>query len=334
MTKYFLPKALKHGEVVAIISPSAPTSYYCPKRFLRGIKMLGLMGYKVKIEKNTHKCLNHTAGGIEDRISDIHSAFSDKEVKAIICTIGGMNSNTLIDRLDYELIKNNPKIFCGFSDITVLQLAIFKMTGLITFSGPALLPTFADYPEMQEFSKNHFTHIVSNIDENNLGQLPTSNKWTDEYLVWDTEDSQPKNFKSNDGWKILKVGQSKGILLGGNLGAMMTLAGTKYWPNFNNKILFIDIDDEERPNSVDRYLTQLNTIGVFDKISGLLVGRLHSKTGFKKKNYFENLLMSIVGNCSFPVIINMDFGHTDPLLTLPIGISVEIDTRKLSVLLT
>jgi len=334
MVNFLLPKALKLGELVSIISPSAPTSFYCPKRFLRGIKMLERMGYKVKVEKNARKCLNHTAGGVDDRISDIHSAFGDKDVKAIICTIGGMNSNALIDRLDYELIKNNPKIFCGFSDITALQLAIYKMTSLITFSGPALLPTFADYPEMHEFSRNHFTHIISNIGENDLGKLPISDKCTDEHLVWDSEDSRSKKFKSNDGWKILRAGQTKGILVGGNLGAMVALAGTKYWPDFDNKILFIDIDDEERPNSVDRHLTQLNTIGVFNQISGLLVGRLHCRTGFKKKNYFEDLLMSILSNYSFPIITNLDFGHTDPILTLPLGINVEMDANKPIILLT
>lgn len=331
MANLLFPKPLKLGEVVSIISPSSPASFYCPKRFFRGIKMIELMGYKVKIEKNVRKRLNHTTKGVDERVSDIHSAFSDKSVKAIICTIGGMNSNALIERLDYELIKKNPKIFCGFSDITVLQLAILKMTGLVTFSGPALLPTFADYPEIQEFSRKHFVHIINNIGKNDLGKLPVSDKWTDEYLAWDIEDDKPKKLKINNGWKILKTGQSRGFLVGGNLSAMMTLAGTKYWPDFNDKILFIDIDDEEKSSSVDRYLTQLNVIRVFNKIKGLLIGRLHSKTGFKKKKYFEDLLMSIVDNFYFPIIINMDFGHTDPILTLPVGILVEIDTRKPSV---
>lgn len=331
MNNFLLPETLKPGEVVSIVSPSAPTSFYCPKRFLRGIKMLESMGYKVKIEENARKVFNHTAGTVEDRVSDIHSAFRDKKVKAIICTIGGMNSNALIDKLDYKLIKSNPKIFCGFSDITVLQWAIYKMTGLVTFSGPALLPNFAEYPEMHEFSKNHFVNIISNIGKNDLGKLPVSNQWTDQYLAWDIEDNKNRNFIRNDGWNILRSGESNGILIGGNLAAILTLAGTKYWPNFSNKILFIDIDDEERPNMVDRYLNQLNTINVFNKIRGLLIGRLHGKSAFKKNNYFEDLLISIVGKYHFPIIINMDFGHTDPLLTLPIGLPVEIDTRKMHV---
>ncbi|MDO8729023.1 MAG: LD-carboxypeptidase, partial [bacterium] len=172
---------LKKGDLISILSPSAGLGELFPHRIENGIKYLEKIGFKVEVEKNALKRKNWVSGSIKERVDDIHSAFKNKKVKAIICTIGGNHSNQLLKYLDFKLIRNNPKIFLGYSDITVLHNAIYKKAGLRTFYGPCIISEFGEYPEMLPFTKNYFDKTLI---EGAVGNIKPSKEWTDEFLNW------------------------------------------------------------------------------------------------------------------------------------------------------
>ncbi len=320
------PKLLKPGDTVGIISTSSPVAAACPNRFQRGISELESMGFKVKIGKNALKRIGHLAGTVEERLEDLHEMFQDHEVKAIINTIGGYNSHQLLEYIDYNLIKQNPKIILGYSDFTAILLAIHKKSELITFMGPALLPQFGEYGGMLEYTKKIFKDVL--MTQNDEIRIPPSKYWTSEFLAWDIEDNRPRQLTKNEGPLIIKEGRARGSILAGNMGTMLLLAGTEFLPTFDNKILFLEEDEQENPGTIDRYLTQLRHMGVFEKINGIVVGRFHPKVEFSQDYTFIDIICQATKGYDFPIVYNVDFGHTDPMMTIPNGIDVEVEASN------
>ncbi len=150
------PERLQKGDKIGIVSPSSPVAAFCPKRLQRGVGELEKRGFTVKLGKHVLEHYKHTAGTVQQRIEDLHAMFADDEVKAIVCTIGGLNSNQLLEFLDYDLIQKHPKIFMGFSDITALLNAVYAKTGLVTYLGPALLPQFGEYGGTLPYTWGYF----------------------------------------------------------------------------------------------------------------------------------------------------------------------------------
>ena len=181
-TAGILPQVLKARDTIAFISPSARLNRVFPTRVCRAEEAFEKLGFRVKIffSDVSPPTFRET---VLLRCSEIHSAFLDPEVKAIICTIGGLSANELLPHLDYDLIKANPKIFCGYSDITLLHHAIFTQTGLHTFYGPAAITQFGEFPEPLDFTIKHFQKVLQNAEEA-IGSLPRSIAWTEEFLDW------------------------------------------------------------------------------------------------------------------------------------------------------
>lgn len=298
---------------------------FCPNRLQRGIQELKKHGFQVKLGEHVSKHYKHMAGTVQQRIEDLHAMFADNEIKAIICTIGGYNSNQLLEFLDYDLIKQHPKIFVGYSDITAPLNAIYAKTGLVTYLGPAILPQFGEYEGMLPYTWEYFEKILMQTER---VHVRASQQWTDEFTPWDKEDNRPRATKSNEGIKIiLKSGlTSSGTLIGGNLGTLLLLNGTSYMPNLEGTILCVEEDEIETPATVDRFLTQLRHIGAFSKIKGMLIGRFNSKVGFKKEDSLEDVVLAATEGYDFPILYDLDFGHTDPMLTIPIGGHCEMGT--------
>lgn len=324
-----LPKALKKGDTIGIISPSSAVTSFCPLRLQRGVDELKKLGFEVKIGKHATKKFKHTAGTIEERIEDLHTMFSDEDIQAIFCTIGGLNSHQLLDYIDYDLIATNPKIFMGYSDITALLNAITKKTELITYLGPAVLPQFGEFGGILEYSWDFADKIL--IHPETSVEVTASNEWTDEMLWWDKEDDRPRKTSPNTGMKVLQHGEASGQLWGGNAGTLLLLAGTPYMPNLDGAILCLEEDEDESPGTIDRYFTQLRHIGVYEKISGMLIGRFHSKAGLSPEDNIEDIVSTAVRGYDFPIIYDMDFGHTDPMITIPIGGSCTVSTEPLHI---
>lgn len=322
------PAKLNKGDTIGVISPSSPVAAFCPRRLQRGVEELENHGFRVKLGKHTSERYKHTAGTIRQRIEDLHTMFADDAVKAIFCTIGGLNSNQLLEHIDYSLIKAHPKIFMGFSDITALLNAIYTKTGLVTYLGPAILPQFGEFGGMLPFTWEYLEKVLMNT--NNVRIMP-SEEWTDEFTPWDKEDNRPRVMKPNDGIKILKSGNASGIMVGGNIGTFLLLNGTTYIPSLKDVILCVEEDEVETPATIDRFFIQLRHIGAFSKIKGMLIGRFNSKVGFKKEDALEEIVLAATEGFDFPILYDLDFSHTDPMITIPIGGRCEMNAGEKSV---
>lgn len=297
-----IPKKLQIGDIIGIISPSGRVSKELENQFNKGVNFLKNLGFKVKVGKNALKNTLKYSATPQEKADDINSMFANKEVKAIICSQGGANSNSILPLLDFEIIKNNPKIFLGISDITVLLNAIYQKTELVTFHGNDV---------MFGFGREHTTYdeqeFIDRLAEGKVGEV-----------------------KHNSEWKCVREGISEGILVGGNLGCINKLAGTEYFPEFKDKILFLeDHDASTSPDKVECYLSQLKQIGVFEKIKGLWIGYYNHKS----KISYEEVVMNVLKDYDFPILKCDDFGHNTANTTIPIGTRIKLDATNKQVVL-
>ncbi len=339
MAKYNIKKLVKAehlsvGNTIGIVSPSSGMAGRLPHRVERGVKMLEKMGFKVKLGRNALKVTDYTAGSAEDRAEDLNDFFTDPSIKAIISFIGGFHSNQIVKFLDLKAIKKSPKIFMGYSDMTVLHYVLYSKCDLVTFYGPAVLTQFAENPAILSYTKEYFEKAV--MSNKPIGKLQPSDFYTDEVLNWfEKKDlERPRNTKKNIGWQWLKKGKSAGPILGGCITSMMRLRGTDYWPNFQGKNFFWEIPEGscdftkgESISRVDSYLTDLKLSGVFDGIKGMIIGRPFGYTE-KESLDLQNIVIKNMKNYDFPILYNVDIGHTDPILTIPLGMMSELDSDK------
>lgn len=296
------PPALKKGDLIGIVSPaSSPDDF---SRIEKGISYLEGLGYSVKLGKHIYKRLGYLSASDDERAEDLNEMFADPQVRAIICVRGGYGTPRILDKIDYRVIKRNPKIFVGYSDITALQLAIFKKTGLITFSGPMLAVDI--YSNFDAYSEEFFWMIL-------------------------TSKAKKIEIKNPDGVDIsvLKHGKTTGTLLGGNLSLLASIVGTKFQPDFSDSILVIE-DIGEEPYRIDRYLAQLKNAGIFDKINGCILGQFTDCVPKEpeKSLTLEQIFQDYFGNLKIPVISNLSYGHIPQKVTLPIGARIKIDTKR------
>lgn len=334
MKKLLKAKCLQKGDTVGIVSPSAPLAGLLPHRVKRGVKMLEKLGFKAKIGKHALKVTQHTAGSPEERAEDINDFFRDRSVKTLISFIGGNHSNQVLEYLNFDLIKRNPKAFIGYSDATILHFALYTQAKLVSFYGPAVLTQFAENPEIFPYTKEYFKKAL--MSPKLIGKVKPSLEWTDEILDWFKKDDlkRRRRMKKNKGRQWLKKGKAKGPILGGCIVSMMHLRGTRYWPDFSGSVLFWEIpesDDDftkgESPENIDAYLTDLELSGIFNRIKGMIIGR---PFGYGKKQIIQliEIIKERTKEYNFPVLFNVDIGHTDPIITVPLGTEVKIDSDK------
>lgn len=273
------------------------------------------LDFKVSFGKNVKKSINndYKCASIEDRVSDLHDAFTDKNVKAILTVIGGYNVNQILDEIDYNLIKNNPKILCGFSDITALTNAIYAKTGLITYSGVHFSSFGMKYGF--EYSLEYFKKMFL---ENEWIQIDSSKEWSNDSWFSNQEN---RNFEKNEGMQIITEGKAKGKIIGGNLCTLNLLQGTEYMPDIDNSILFIEDDGlvgKEFVREFDRDLQSLLHSAKHKNIKGIVIGRAEkvSEMNYEK---WVNILKTKKQLKNIPIIINANFGHTTPIFTFPVG---------------
>lgn len=313
------PMALSRGDAIGMISPSARLNANQLSRVASNARFLEKRGYKVKLGKNLRKGYGHNAGTVEERLDDLHSMFEDGEVAAIMASRGGYNSNELLDRIDYGLVRRNPKIFCGFSDITFMHCALHKKTGLVSFYGPMGVTLF-DLPEPAgDYMYRRFHEVVA--EGRSRLELRQSKGFTNS---WGSRRVDLKRQRRTS-WKALRPGVAKGALAGGHIYTILNLAGTGYFPDLDGRILFWE-DTESTTAHTERYLWQLRMMGVFDRISGMLVGRPNAdeyKT-MDRSYGLDRVILDATKGYDFPIITSMDFGHTLPMMTLPYGIMAEM----------
>jgi len=322
------PAALQPGDTIGIISPSWFGGAAFVPRAERGIAELRRRGFRVKVASHAFNNRGHVSDTAEHRAEDLHAMFADPDVKAIICTIGGNHACHLLPLIDWNLVRANPKIFMGFSDITVLNVAIWTMTGLVTFNGPSLLTDWAEFPEMSEFARTFALRAIAAVEP--IGDFAASPIWTDEFLDWATgEDlTRPRACKLTTGWRWLSLGKATGPLIGGCLESLQHLRGTRYWPDLAGAILFLETSEEHpSPMDVDALLMDLENMGVFAQITGIVLARPY---GYREadKDRLHEVIAERTATFGFPVLVDVDCGHTSPLLTLPLGCTAVLDADE------
>lgn len=321
LVRLLKPPPLKTGDTIGIVSPASGVAAFCPRRLMRGVQHLQDLGFRVLIGTNAQKHSGHTAGTRDERLADLHEMFQNPLVSAIITTIGGYNSHQLLDALDYSLIKAHPKILMGYSDITALLLGIYSQTKMVTFMGPQVLPQLGDYGGSLKYTRKHFLSVLAGGRSHAMGPAPA---WTEERLEWEVADDRPRALKANKGWSVLNPGSAQGPLFAGNMSTLLLLAGTPYLPDLTGAILCLEDDETVSPAIVDRYLTQLRQMGVYDRIAALVIGRFPSDVRFTDEDPLEAIVRSATRGYAFPIVTDADFGHTDPIMTLPNGITARL----------
>ena len=309
-----IPNKLKAGDEVRVIAPSRSMVILgedCKKIATERLESLGL---KVTFGKHVMESdSDYMCASIESRVEDLNEAFRDKNVKAILTVIGGFNSNQILDYIDYDAIKENPKIFCGFSDISALSNAIHAKTGLVTYSGPhyssfGMLKGF-DY-EMEYFKKMFF--------QEEEFEITSSNEWSDDAWFIDQEN---RTFFQNEGMFVINEGDAEGDIVGGNLCTINLLQGTEYMPDISNKVLFLEDDDMAGKiylMEFDRNLQSLMHMPEFKTVKGIVLGRSQVATAMTKEKWIK-LIKNKKELASIPVVAGADFGHSTPIFTFPVG---------------
>lgn len=299
------PNRLKAGDTLGLI---APGSYISEEELKDSVANLEKLGFKVIYNERILSKSGYLAGDDKARAEELNFIFADKKVKGIFCARGGYGCQRILPMLDYELIRKNPKVLIGYSDITALLNAIYVETGLITFHGPVGISTF------NEFSVTYFNEVLVHPEK-------------DLVLI----SAQDEDQKENAGITTIVSGKAVGELVGGNLSVINSLIGTKYDFNGEGKIIFLEEIGEE-PYRIDRMLTQLIQCGKFEKATGIVMGVFEDCEPKKKDPSFSTsfslleVLFDRLSNLNIPVIYGLSFGHIKNKFTLPVGIKAELDT--------
>jgi len=315
-----IPPKLKKDDTVRVIAPARSLGMsWIQEVKEKAIIKFEAIGLKLTFGKHVNEINEFDSSLIESRIEDLHDAFRDENVKLVITVIGGFNSNQLLKYIDYNLIKNNPKIICGYSDITALANAIYAKSGLITYSGPHFF-NFGDEKSF-DYTLEYFKKCFFQTEPYEI--IPSS-KWSDDRWANDQEN---RTFVNNKGFLVINDGNVSGTIVGANLCTLNLLQGTDFMPRLQDTILFIEDDYESLSHTFDRDLQSLIHQPGFDKVKGIVIGRFQNKS-----NMTDDLLIKIIKTKqelnNLPVIANADFGHTTPMITFPIGGIVEIKANK------
>lgn len=314
MKKIYPPK-LKRGDQVRIIAPARSLKIISRNTQDIANKTFSDLGLLITFGKHINESDEFSSSSIKSRIDDLHTAFTDKEVKAVISVIGGFNSNQLLRYINWDLIKKNPKVFCGYSDITALNNSIFAKTGLVNYSGPAY-STFGKLLD-SEYTIEYFKKCLF---EAQPIDIRPSKKWDDRKWWVNQKD---RRFFKNTGWQIINKGKAEGTILGANLCTFNLLQGTEYFPSLKNSVLFLEDDYESNAVIFDRDLQSLIHLPEFKYVKGIVIGRFQKASNVSAEN-LKKIIKTKKELDRIPVIANVDFGHTSPMITFPIGGEVKI----------
>ena len=291
-----IPNKLKKGDTIGVVAPSNPIVGDNIEEIMRAKEKVEKDGFKVEFSKNLFSNTNGYSSTAKEKAEDVIYMFSNQKIKMIWCAKGGENSNSTFEYLDYDIIKKNPKIICGYSDITSITNIITSKTGLVTFSSTNFKTIATDETD---FSYNEAIKRFVDCDLS-LG-------------------------KSED-YKIIKSGIAEGELVGGNLSLTRGLVEGKYKIDFKDKILFLEeLGFETGPAMVSNYLYYMKQNGVFDEIKGLWIGNYNHESNIS----LEKIILDVIGDeYDFPIIKSNNFGHIEEKIVIPIGTKAKIDTTS------
>lgn len=293
------PPRLLQGDTIGVVSPAGPLNAIRQERLDRGLAYLRARGYTVLEGKSLRAQTGYLAGSDDERLHDINDMLNNPDVRAIFCSRGGYGISRLLDKIDYDAARRDPKIIMGYSDVTALSLALYKNTGLITFAGPMAAIELHDIDAFTEHSVWQMLSGESSI------------------LHADIE---------NNPWRIISSGTAEGPLLGGCLSVLSPLIGTPFCPDFVGSILLLE-DVGEDLYKIDRLFSHLKNAGILDTVNGIVLGQFVDITPDSNDNpvEFDDIISYYCAPLSIPVISNFPYGHVPKKYTLPIGCPVRLD---------
>ncbi|WP_421774636.1 S66 peptidase family protein [Gracilimonas sp.] len=290
------PKALKAGDTLGLVAPASPI--YESSVFEEMLTNLQDLGFNLKLGEYVRSQRGYLAGTDQQRADDLMNMFRDPQVDGVMCIRGGWGCNRILPLLDYDVFKNNPKVFCGFSDITSLHMAMYEKSNLITFHGPV------GKSNWNPFTVNAFRQII--LD----GETP----------VFEIPEDDKRNF-------VITPGSIEGKLLGGNLSVLVAMMGSDYLPSFENAILYLE-DVGESVYRIDRMLTQLKLAGVLDQISGFVFGKCTNCDAGDNSLTLEQVFDDHIKSLDIPAFYGAMISHEDDNITLPVGLEARVDATK------
>ena len=310
-------KKLKKGDHIRVVSPSS--SIQSIGGFEANVKAkekLEELGFNVSFSSNYFEHDLFDSASVTSRVEDLHEAFLDPSVDAVLATIGGFNCNELLPYLDYDLIAQNPKIICGYSDTTALLNAIYAKTGMQTYMGPSY--SSFKMKEGQEYQSQSWLKTVTQDDYD----LVPSKEWSSD--PW-YDPTKPRHFMPTE-WKVYNAGSASGTIIGGNLSTFGLLRGTPYAPQEENYILFLEEAEEDDYIEFARHLAAL--LQAYPNPQAVIIGRFP-----KECEMTEEILLAILDKHpllkNIPVLYDVDFAHTQPLFTITIGAQATLDTDEM-----
>ncbi|HXG85586.1 MAG TPA: LD-carboxypeptidase [Pyrinomonadaceae bacterium] len=308
-TNFIKPKALRAGDTVGLITPA--TEVLDPERLALAERTVNYFNLRMKLGKNVGRSFSSYRESVRARLDDLHEMFRAPEVKAVFAVRGGYGSMQMLDRIDYDLIRRNPKIFFGYSDITAMHLAINKNSRLVTFHGPVVLSRFTEY------TQHHFRRAV--FDAQPLGKL--------------TNPKESNEIRPAHALRTIVTGTATGQLTGGNLSLVCATLGTPFEIDTRGKILFLE-DVGEQSYRIDRMLAQLRLAGKLEQAAGIVWGECEDcgEAGANPSSAspytLGETIDNIFGALKIPVLSGLTIGHTNDQLTLPLGVSATLDAAN------
>jgi len=327
--KRILPPRLKVGQTIGYFSPSAPATSFAPKRHRRALSYLQSKGFKLKAGALTGASDHYRSGTIHARAEELNALIRDPEVRCIMSTIGGSNSNSLLPYIDYDALRADPKIIVGYSDVTAILLAIYAETGLQTFYGPALVASFGELPPLVDETYRYFSDVVMSDLAQTTMQVPTS--WTDEYLQWE-EQTRAKVTQPND-CLFEGRGTVRGRLIGGNLNTMTGIWGSRFMPSIERGDVLLIEDSLKDIATVEKLFAFLKINDVFERVGAILLGKHELFDDKGSGRTPRRVLEEVLDGATLPIVSQFDCAHTHPMMTLALGSQIEInfDTEMIQV---
>jgi muramoyltetrapeptide carboxypeptidase len=310
-----IPPKLRPGSSVRVIAPSRSLIIISPDVRAEADRRLTALGLKLSFGEHVEEADDFGSSSVKSRLADLHDAFADPGVDGILPVTGGFNSNQLLAGIDYDLVAAHPKVLCGYSDITALSSALYARTGLVGYSGP----TYSTFGMKHDFDYTlaGFQACVMADGPIDLRAAPS---WSDDEWFLDQE---KRRYDRGTDWWVLQEGSATGTIVGGHLGTLNLLHGTPFMPSLDGTLLFVEADELALPWDFDRQLVSRLQQPGFGGVRGLVIGRFQRKS-IMTRELLTYILASKPELAGLPVLANVDFGHTSPVFTFPIGGTAEL----------
>jgi muramoyltetrapeptide carboxypeptidase len=321
-----LARAMEPGAALGLWTPSSPAPALFPRRYQRAVQAIRSAGIDVVTTETTTGNVGVGVGvgaaHPANLAADLHKLITDERIGAVLCTTGGYTSATVLRYIDWTLVRETAVPVIGYSDITAVLWSLLSQAKLMSFHGPMLVSEWGEWGGPWEYTVDNFRRALN--PQLASAPLQAPGVWTDETLWWDEEDTRRRRTQSG-GWRCLVPGRAEGWLLPGCAASATHLFGTPYMPGVDGAVLCLEFHTMG-PDEVWAHLVQWENSGLLDRISGLVIGR-HAgpRAAAGGSRDFDAVVRQAVGDRGFPVLVDVDFGHTEPMLTLPVGCHAMLD---------